>query len=183
MKTTPVSKLKDFQGPKSHYGILCQIHSEAKELGYDISQNYIDHVIRRFFSISGIAQYINKPESFYITGLGHFQVEKYGRKYYRKTQGLLRYYAARRKIHNEKVALIRREKRTIMNKKKRLTHRLFLKRRRLFSSHTKLVANWNKINNRLLEKGLKTWTWSQFCRIKKRIKFIKYGIKPSIRKR
>ena len=172
MKTTPVSNIKKFQGLKSHKAILRKIHSEAQELGYDISYTYIKNVICSFFSLPGIAKYVNKPDSFYITGFGHFQVDRFGRWLYRKNL----YYEAKRKEKKERLAKEKKEKKKILLIKKKKAG--YAKRLPLFISHKKLIIRWNNTNAIMIEKGLIPWTWEEFCRIRKNKRFIKWGTKP-----
>ena len=66
------SKNRSYNGPKTHRAIIRKIREEMYATGARVSYNFIDRVIRRFFSFTGIGYYFKRAESFFVRGLGTF---------------------------------------------------------------------------------------------------------------
>ena len=165
MKTTPVNKLPEYTGPRTHRSILQKIYDEAQTEGKDISLSYIQRVVYLFFSANGFPYYFKLFRSFALIGIGRWLVTRPGKTYYRNK-------LKKKKERSERLAEKRHQKRIAKAKER---DAILAKRKSELKCHAKLVDRFNALNADIISRGFTPWTWEKYCIHKKKRKWITWG--------
>jgi hypothetical protein len=162
MKITPVHKLP-YDGPKTHRSILMRIHEEAQEQGKNLSLLYIQKTVGVFFSAIGFPYYFKLFLPFIVNGIGRWGPTRKGRNLRKKLEHKIAVKARRKE-----------RKQQTLNRKDR---KRYLAKKYQLQLHLDLVRRFNKRNELMVEKGLRPWTWEQYCKLTHYEKFISWGTK------
>jgi hypothetical protein len=165
MKTTPVNKIRSYQGPKSHNAIIHKIYEEAQQEEREIPESFIERTVSLFFSINGFLFYFKEFKHFAILGLGRWMVTHFGLKFQVKQQ--------KKRIEGRKQSVLKGNEKS--RQKKIAEWQIRLSRNRQLVAHAALVNRFHKRNALLTSHGLKEWTWKEFCCIVGKKKFITWG--------